>query len=247
MGKSYWWQQNAITSVLLFLLVAGSSVVTNAAIGEPALVLTDTDAQVADDNMERAYDLAEQENMYVEDTYSVQSVIDADKKKAEEERKKAEEEAERKRKEESERVASQTGESGGRFRVGSNSDSDEEIIRKLNSYYSGTPMAGLGSATLDAGKASNINPYLIAAIADTESTRAMYTCNTNNCFGRKSGSGGWMSFGSLEEAISNEANYLAKNYVDVGLVSVEQIGNKYCVGGNWAYKVNAQIKRISNL
>lgn len=246
MAKLYWWQQNATYSVLLFVLVAGSTVVTNATMNSPLVIGTEPNKvqELAEDGR---YDLEEQENLYVDDTYSVQCVISMDKKAKEEEQKRAELEAEEQRKKEAEAIALKTGTSAGRFRVGSNSDSDDEIIRKLNLYYKGSPMAGYGEVTLNAGKAHNINPYLIAAIADTESTRAMFTCNRNNCFGRKSKYGGWMSFNSLTEAIENEASYLETEYVNIGLVSVEQIASKYCVGGNWASKVNSAIFRIASL
>lgn len=252
MAKSYWWQQNATVSVFVFMFVVGSTAVANATSTGAGLVLDSSSSTTIHNTDETAYDLLQQENLYVDDTYTLQSVIDADKKKAEEEAKRAEEEAERQRQATSKKVAKQlsidtgTDTVAGRFRVGSNNDSDSEIIRKLNIYYSGTPMEGLGEVTLNAGKANNINPYLISAIADTESSRALYNCNTNNCFGRKALIG-WMSFDSLAEAIEDEASYLAKYYVNQGLVTVAQIGNKYCVGGNWANKVSAQINRISNL
>lgn len=167
-------------------------------------------------------------------------------KKAEEERKKAEAEAKKRnmvsnkpssgnsRESSYQPVANVSG-----LRLATHNDDYDTMIRKINSMLSGKGMAGQGVHIVNAGLANNIDPYFITAISMTESTGGTYTIRPYNAWGRKARGGGWMTWGSWEEAIHNQAQYLAKNYLNIGLTSLESIGRKYCPPTymDWARKV----------
>lgn len=167
-------------------------------------------------------------------------------KKAEEERKKAEAEAKKRNMVSNKPSSSGGGESSYQpvanvsgLRLATHNDDYDTMIRKINSMLSGKGMAGQGVHIVNAGLAQNIDPYFITAISMTESTGGTFTIRPYNAWGRKARGGGWMTWGSWEEAIHNQAQYLAKNYLNIGLTSLESIGRKYCPPTymDWARKV----------
>lgn len=59
-----------------------------------------------------------------------------------------------------------------------------------------------------------------------------------NC-GGVMGRYGLRSFNSREQCLLYMQDFLYRRYINIGRKSVWRIGKKYCVGGNWAYKVNS--------
>ena len=49
---------------------------------------------------------------------------------------------------------------------------------------------------------------------------------------------GLRTFNSKEQCLLYMQDFLYRGYINAGRRSVWNIGSKYCVGGNWAYKVN---------
>lgn len=247
MAQRFWWQQNVVISTSLFLVLVCSGVVTQATALTETLTLNTSVVETNDDN--DVSDVAsDTDGLYTDDIFAIQQVIDSDYKikKKEEEEKEAQRQAEAKKIADTGYTTTET--YNGRFRLSTTSDSDEVIIRKINNYLSNTPLAGYAQTFLDAGKASNVDPYFIVAIAREESGAGTSPLarNNNNLFGRKAKGGGWASYSSKEAGIYNEASYLAQVYIDVGLTTISSIGAKYCEGGAWAGKIISHRNNLIN-
>ncbi len=180
-----------------------------------------------------------------------------DNKKLEEERiakGKAEEEAKKKKmksyapKSSNFKAPEVNTENVGGLRLAIHNDDYDTMIRKVNSFLAGKGMSGQGVHVVNAGLANNVDPYFIAAISMTESTGGTYTVRPYNAWGRKARGGGWMTWSNWEEAIHNQAAYLAKNYLNIGLTSLESIGKKYCppTYKDWARKVGSFQRQVAN-
>ena len=169
------------------------------------------------------------------------------------ESRKLEELAEQKRKEEALKQQVKVGSSyvtpntfTGRFRLATHNDSDDIIVANINNDTKNSRIAGMGEYILECGKEWNIDPYVLTAIAKQESTYGKATpagC-PNNLFGRKAKGGGWQNFASLQEAFSNEAAYLASQYLDIGLTNLDSIGEKYCPGQGWPNAIRNRLREI---
>ncbi|MEH7107180.1 glucosaminidase domain-containing protein [Bacillus sp. JJ1764] len=92
----------------------------------------------------------------------------------------------------------------------------------------GGKLSGMGEVFVQAGRQYNLNPALLAAIAQHESgngsSRASHV--KNNIAGMM-GSNGLKSYGSIGESIMDMARNLSKNYLGKGLNSISEIGAKY--------------------
>ena len=134
------------------------------------------------------------------------------------------------------------------LRLAITNDSASTMVRKINRFFEGTPMAGLGSAFVNAGIQNNIDPYFVAAITMQESSGGEFVGNSHNAWGRKALGGGWMSFSSWKSGIFNEAQYLATNYLDEGLNSIHSISYKYCPSprAQWEAGVRSFQSQIAN-
>lgn len=216
---------------------------TNATAIGSKVVDTDTDSVPKAFNLAMtSYNVQEQENLYVDDTICLQSVIDTDTKLKQEADVKSAKQEEEKRKQE---AVVANGNANGRFRLSQYSDSDSTIVSTINNFLAGYPLAGYGQVFLDAGKKYNVDPYFLVAIATEESGRGTSSLarNQNNLFGRKGGSG-WASYPSKENGIWNEAEYISTVYLNQGLTSIESIGHKYCEGNSWASLIRGHLGRI---
>lgn len=242
MAKRYWWQQNVIVSVGLFLVLAGTTVTNATSIGTSVSDDVSGNAPKAVDHAMTSYNLQEQENLYVDDTICLQTTVDADEKAKQDEANKKAKEEEQSRKNEA--IAS-NGNTSGRFRLSTVSDSDSTIVATIDKFLAGYPLAGSGQTFLDAGKQYNVDPYFLVAIATEESGRGTsgLARSQNNFFGRKSG-GGWASYTSKSAGITNEAQYISEIYLNVGLNNIDSIGRKYCEGNAWANKIRGHLADI---
>lgn len=87
-----------------------------------------------------------------------------------------------------------------------------EIISRLNRGLAGTPMAGLGAAYEASGRRHGVSPYLLAAVAGTESSFGAAACGSFNAWGLGNCEGSsWVPvFGSWPDAIDWYAAYLRR-------------------------------------
>lgn len=120
----------------------------------------------------------------------------------------------------------------------------QKLDRSLKSTLSGKGMT-FASLAIDLG----IDPYLSLAIV-LEETGCNYNCsaavNNKNNVGGMMGSGGLLSFESLDAGISAFMNNLKKNYYDQGLTTAETINGKYASSTSWSGKINNYIEKIRN-
>jgi len=110
----------------------------------------------------------------------------------------------------------------------------EEVGDCLDEYMKatvpGSPLIGYGKNFASAGKGSNVNPALMVAIGQQESslgTAGIVRDHPYNYYGLTKPGGGWAEFGSWEEAIDYQAKYLREEYLDKDLTTIPQIGAKY--------------------
>lgn len=90
--------------------------------------------------------------------------------------------------------------------------------------------SGKGDAFIIAARNNSIDPVLLASIAFHETGRgnSQMVKERNNPGGLYNSSAGtFFVYDSLDEGIDAMAKNLYKNYIGMGLISVEQIGNKY--------------------
>jgi hypothetical protein len=83
---------------------------------------------------------------------------------------------------------------------------------------------------------------LFPAIAGVESGFCQaYIVSTNNCVGW---GGGYIPFSSIEEQIKTIITALKNNYINDGLLTVDQIGSRYAADPTWSFKVKKNMKEI---
>ena len=90
-----------------------------------------------------------------------------------------------------------------------------------------------GQVFLNAQERYGINAAILAAICINES--AYGTSNlarTKNNVGGVSQGSGFKSYSSVDECIMDMARFLKSGYVDKGLVTISQVGKKYCPVGD---------------
>ncbi|WML24756.1 glucosaminidase domain-containing protein [Neobacillus sp. OS1-33] len=112
-------------------------------------------------------------------------------------------------------------------------DFSEVSLEKLNSTLKGK-LSNLGEQFIEAGKAFNINPNLLASVAmhETGNGKSQAVYEKNNIAGMM-GKNGLRHYDSVSESIHDMARNLRKNYLDKGLDSIAKIGGKYApVGAN---------------
>lgn len=120
----------------------------------------------------------------------------------------------------------------------------DKLNRSLNSTLSGTGMTFANLAV-----SLGIDPYLSLAIV-LEETGCSYNCsaavNNKNNVGGMMGSGGLLSFESLDAGITAFMNNLKKNYYDQGLTTAEAMNSKYAASTTWSGKINNYIEKIKS-
>ena len=90
-----------------------------------------------------------------------------------------------------------------------------------------------GQVFLDAQERYGINAAILAAICINESGYGTSPlARTKNNVGGVSQGMGFKSYKSVDECIMDMARFLKSGYVDKGLVTIEQVGKKYCPVGD---------------
>lgn len=92
----------------------------------------------------------------------------------------------------------------------------------------GGKLTGLGDTFVQAGQRYNINPALLAAIAQHESGNGKSNAaNVKNNVAGMMGQSGLKTYASVKDSIMDMAQNLSKNYLGEGLSSIAKIGAKY--------------------
>ncbi|WP_229751904.1 CHAP domain-containing protein [Marinithermofilum abyssi] len=117
---------------------------------------------------------------------------------------------------------------------------------------------GKAQQFIDAGEQNGVDPVLVAAIAlhETGNGKSKAVKQKNNPGGLM-GSGGLMSFSSLDEGINKMASNLYRLYIKEGLTTPDKIGPKYAPVGaandpnglnkHWVPTVKKYIKQLGGL
>jgi len=96
------------------------------------------------------------------------------------------------------------------------------------------------------GEQFGIDWKLVFAIGYHESGN--FTSNlaltNNNFFGRKAGGGGYASWGTPQEGIRNQFEYLKTRYFDNGLTTPASINRVYAEDSSWHYAVEAVMNSL---
>lgn len=118
-----------------------------------------------------------------------------------------------------------------------------EWTDRINNYLAGSPLAGYGSVFAEAAWNTGVDPRWSPAIATIESSKGLYCAGSYNAWGMSKAGGGWMSFGSWNEAITYHVSYLKRVY---GTTLTPAAAQKYCppTWQDWYNKVAAQMNRI---
>jgi len=104
----------------------------------------------------------------------------------------------------------------------------------MQSVVPSSPLIGYGETFATAGQSYNVNPALMVAIGQQESslgTTGIVKSHPYNYYGLTTAAGGYAEFSSWEEAINNQARYLREEYLDKGLTTIPEIGSKYAPVG----------------
>jgi len=121
-------------------------------------------------------------------------------------------------------------------------DRGGDWIGRIDQYLARTPLGGKGRTFYMAAVDAGIEPRLMPAIAMIESGGGRANANSNNFFGRKAVRGGWAAWSNPEEAIDNQAHYIARMW---GRVASPYEMRGYAIpGGPWMSKVSREMGRI---
>ena len=126
---------------------------------------------------------------------------------------------------------------------------------KLNQELDGK-LKGMGEVFIQAGKVFNVDPALLAAIAqhETGNGNSRAAAEKNNIAGMM-GINGLKSYASVEESIMDMARNISKNYLGQGLSTIAKIGAKYApigaandptgLNNHWVTGVNRFFNRLT--
>lgn len=121
-----------------------------------------------------------------------------------------------------------------------------EQLNKHFAKYKNGRLQGKGQVFIDMEKKYGISAKFMAAIATQESgagtsSRAR---TRNDCFGM-TGFGKKKTWASIDANIESAYSLIDRVYIKkFKVTTVPSIGKKYCVGGNWAAKVQGIMNRI---
>ncbi|MER0283806.1 NlpC/P60 family protein [Clostridioides difficile] len=103
------------------------------------------------------------------------------------------------------------------------SKEDNDIINKLNKVFK-NKLSNTGNIFVKYSNAYKVNAALMAAISihETENGNSPLCKNKNNFFGMKG-----MSFSSVDEGIKRGISNLSRNYIHIGIKTLESIRDKY--------------------
>ncbi len=117
--------------------------------------------------------------------------------------------------------------------VTENTKEKKAVARVLAKYQS--PMAQSLDSFFQVCDSNELDCYLLPSIAGLESGFGKYVlAGSYNPFGW---GGGYIRFGSWNEAISTVGTGLRQNYIGSGAQNIEQIGSKYAESPTWAVRV----------
>jgi hypothetical protein len=108
-----------------------------------------------------------------------------------------------------------------------------QVVQKLKHGLRGTPLATHAFRIESEGWRWNVNPFLVASIAGTESSFGAAACGGNawglgNC---------GFTFRDFPAGISYATRLLRENYLDLGYGTLQRMGARYAVCGScWAQR-----------
>lgn len=114
---------------------------------------------------------------------------------------------------------------------------DKQLTAADLDPHLGGVFAGKGQGFIDAGTQNNIDPVLLTAIAllETGNGTSNAVKKYNNPGGlmnpKSTNMTGFIQFATLEEGINGMARNLYKNYIGMGITTIEAIGAKYAPPG----------------
>lgn len=118
---------------------------------------------------------------------------------------------------------------------GLSADQFNQLIDKIldsKGFSHNNALSNKGEAFEQVESEYGINGIYILAIFGQESAFATRCINTNN-FGGIRASRGWKYFETPADCILYEGDLLKRSYVDKGLITLDDIGAKYCEGSEW--------------
>ena len=128
---------------------------------------------------------------------------------------------------------------------------EQQLIDKINKFLS-SDLKYKGELYVTYSLEKGVDPYLAVAISMHE-TGCKWNCSTlvkkcNNVGGQVGGpscnGGSYMKYDTLDEGIKGFIDNIAKNYVQKGLTTAEEMNSKYAADKSWASKVNKYIDEI---
>lgn len=128
---------------------------------------------------------------------------------------------------------------------------EQQLIEKINKFLK-SDLKNKGDLYVTYSLEKGVDPYLAVAISMHE-TGCKWGCSTlvkqcNNVGGQVGGpscnGGSYMKYNTLDEGIKGFIDNIAKNYVQKGLTTAEEMNPKYAADKNWASKVNKYIDEI---
>ena len=128
---------------------------------------------------------------------------------------------------------------------------EQQLIDKINKFLS-SDLKNKGELYVTYSLEKGVDPYLAVAISMHE-TGCKWGCSTlvkecNNVGGQVGGpscnGGSYKRYDTLDEGIKGFIDNIAKNYVQKGLTTAEEMNPKYAADTKWASKVNKYIDEI---
>ncbi len=128
---------------------------------------------------------------------------------------------------------------------------EQQLIDKVNKFLS-SDLKNKGKLYVTYSLEKGVDPYLAVAISMHE-TGCKWGCSTlvkecNNVGGQVGGpscnGGSYKKYDTLDEGIKGFIDNIAKNYVQKGLTTAEEMNPKYAADTKWASKVNKYIDEI---
>ena len=128
---------------------------------------------------------------------------------------------------------------------------EQQLIDKIEKFLNSN-LKGKGDLYVTYSLKQGVDPYLAVAISMHE-TGCKWGCSTlvkecNNVGGQVGGpsckGGTYKKYETLDEGIKGFIDNIAKNYVQKGLTTAEEMNSKYAADKSWASKVNKYIDEI---
>ena len=131
-------------------------------------------------------------------------------------------------------------------------ESIEVIGKKIDKYYTKTPLEGYGEYVAKTSISKSVNPYLISGIilenssCKTECSIIFKECNNLSgmkgepgCFG-----GSYKSYKSLNDSISDLVGSIAKEFYTPEMQAPYKMYKQYGKNSSWAFKVSNYMEAI---